>query len=307
MCLTSVHASFRPVCISGVQKPGLIPESEWSKFACSEWDNPPQTKMCWNTKPSPSKQPRVVHMDINISVLPNELSPILRAELAEVFFLHCLYMRSQLPIPFSQMRIKAQAQTRVQTIEDLSRASSSVMRASAFRTLQEFVGEMEALLKAVQNVFLTAVTAPDTLYLILGTSATCPTEVFCLRFPSAIGCPASSAGAAQEPSTDVLRRRVIRELVSQWAGGEGSPRPLGIFIAVQVPDSKNISQCAGELFRVADVFCPRARRRCPPVVCRLQEAEQARRADAGQAEQQQEQWKWYISRRAVRPLKTRDI
>lgn len=244
-------------------------------------------------------------MDATISIPPDELfrSPAFRAEVAEVFIHHCLYMRQQIPTPFAKLRTKAQSREQITADSRVTHFKKERMA----RKLREFVSELEALLLAARTIFA-AETAPDVLHLILGTSVSCPTEIYCLQFPRT---PCFGPSAAVASSADVLKRRFIRHLVSHWDhGGEGNPRQLSIFLAVHVPGAESITQYTGDLFRVADSFSPRPRRRgFPPLVCRIKEEQEEKamphvnREGTRNVGEQQEQGKWYISRRAVRPLK----
>jgi hypothetical protein len=249
----------------------------------------------------------VVIVDIRV---PSSLclTRSLRADIVEVFVKHILYIRGQIPTPYAQLVAS----------RSLECQKSFKIKAAARKT-NKFVDEMTQLIAGLRDIFLHAEKAPDEACLLLGASPRCPRESFTIRFDQrqnsvgSISEPGMSEGVPMEPEArvaDTLKRRVIRELVTQWTGGDTKAHQYNSYLAVHAPNNTTTidedrlvassnTTCGCGHFGVADSFRPRTRRRAPPpLVCSLQ-------SDVGQNihAPMAVDGVWYVSRRGLRPLK----
>lgn len=238
------------------------------------------------------------------------LSRSIRAEIVAAFVQHILYMRGQIPTPFAQLQ--AQAQAHLEEGE-----MGTFKRRAATRKADKFVMELSQLLTGVRDIFTRSPEIPDKACLLLGASARCPRERFTISFTQS-SCESDMASDAPDVTehmmdqriADALKRRVIRELVTQWTGGDVKARLLNAFIAVHSPsesDGEHRHLLSGiDHFGVVEDFCPRIRRRSPlPLICTLREqcSSEDRSAEDTLASHLGSSSTWFVSRRGVRPLK----
>ncbi len=275
--------------------------------------------------PNTHRKPKlnVETCDVSVMIPPGKLDRSGMATIFAAFVFHVLFMRGQIPEPFTVMEA---------AYGEMSEIPKGFKEKSAHRKISKYINSVRELLTDVRQVFLSAPAPPDKASLLLGTSAACPREAFTLHFERDTVLEAHTGGdetaekvAANPRTVDAIKRRVLRELVTQWLGGKdgGRIRLLNLFISVRLPQTTASALLPSlPTLRCVCSFRYRLRRSAPPALCcTLQADDQDERSlsssddgrsggtegelSANGADARADEL-WLVSKRAVRALRTQN-
>ncbi len=258
-----------------------------------------------------SSLPTVCEVDVNLPCRVLDRGTM--SDLYEAFVMHILFMRGQIPEPFMTMQAKYSA-----TTEEDSRLKFKMK--SANRKTRKFLDGITSLLNSVRDIFLNAPRVPDEVSLLLGASALNPRETFTIRFSSEnllVEGEDDDGESVPERKSGAIKRRMLRELVTKWLGGEGDGRArlLNVFAAVHLPQQNTHTLPTLGVLRRVEGFRLKQRRRAPArLLCSLQPEVQPleEQSDSGSESEVLddnavvEEGIWLVSRNSVHALRVQN-